>query len=47
MNEKEPIDIFKYENMLRANGYINIAGVDEAGRGPLAGAVFCASVIFD
>ena len=28
-------------------GYVNIAGVDEAGRGPLAGAVFAAAVILD
>ena len=47
MKEKEVIDIFKYENALREKGYKLIAGVDEAGRGPLAGGVFCASVIFD
>jgi ribonuclease HII len=28
-------------------GVVNIAGVDEAGRGPLAGAVFAAAVILD
>lgn len=38
---------FEYENKCRANGYKLIAGVDEAGRGPLAGAVYAAAVIFD
>lgn len=33
------------ENMCRAKGYKYIAGVDEAGRGPLAGPVFAAAVI--
>ncbi|MBQ4527665.1 MAG: ribonuclease HII [Clostridia bacterium] len=41
------INIFEYENKCRANGYKLIAGVDEAGRGPLAGAVYAAAVIFD
>lgn len=33
------------ENQLYQNGYLNIAGVDEAGRGPLAGPVCAAAVI--
>lgn len=33
------------EKELRNIGYVNIAGVDEAGRGPLAGAVYAAAVI--
>jgi ribonuclease HII len=33
------------ENSLYEKGYINIAGVDEAGRGPLAGPVCAAAVI--
>lgn len=33
------------ENSLRLKGYNMIAGVDEAGRGPLAGAVYTAAVI--
>lgn len=33
------------ENKLRAQGYKLIAGVDEAGRGPLAGPVYAAAVI--
>ncbi|MBP3359866.1 MAG: ribonuclease HII [Clostridia bacterium] len=33
------------ERRLRAEGYMLIAGVDEAGRGPLAGPVYAAAVI--
>ena len=33
------------EEGLRQNGYSAIAGVDEAGRGPLAGPVYAAAVI--
>lgn len=35
----------KYENELYNKGYINIAGIDEAGRGPVAGPVVAAAVI--
>lgn len=38
---------FEYEEKYRSLGYSLIAGVDEAGRGPLAGAVYAAAVIFD
>lgn len=34
-----------YENMARNNGYHLIAGIDEVGRGPLAGPVVTAAVI--
>lgn len=34
-----------HENQLRASGYCHIAGIDEAGRGPLAGPVSVAAVI--
>ena len=34
-----------YENEARNNGYQIICGVDEAGRGPLAGPVFVAAVV--
>lgn len=43
--EKEKIDWLKYENEAYKNGFTCICGVDEAGRGPLAGPVFAAAVI--
>ncbi len=36
---------FSHEDDLRRNGFARIAGVDEAGRGPLAGPVVAAAVI--
>lgn len=36
---------FTFENECRANGYSAICGIDEAGRGPLAGNVVAAAVI--
>lgn len=39
------IDLYENEKRLWNNGYKNIAGCDEAGRGPLFGPVVCASVI--
>ena len=36
---------FTYENECRAKGYKSICGIDEAGRGPLAGNVVAAAVI--
>lgn len=38
---------FSREYKLFEKGYRNIAGIDEAGRGPLAGPVVAAAVIFD
>lgn len=38
-------DLYKYEKELWNKGYINVAGTDEAGRGPLFGPVVAASVI--
>ena len=35
-----------FETKLWGNGFENVAGVDEAGRGPLAGPVVAAAVIF-
>ena len=35
----------QFERALLAKGYVDIAGVDEVGRGPLAGPVVCAAVI--
>ncbi len=40
------MDWLMYENECINNGYNLVCGVDEAGRGPLAGPVFAASVIF-
>ncbi|MEX0319863.1 MAG: ribonuclease HII [Ruegeria sp.] len=38
---------YDLEHALRARGYVRIAGVDEVGRGPLAGPVAAAAVILD
>lgn len=38
---------FLYENNAREKGYRIICGIDEAGRGPLAGPVCAAAVVFD
>jgi len=38
--------VWKIEEELRKEGYTYICGVDEAGRGPLAGPVFAAAVVF-
>ena len=44
-NEKEQIDWLKYETQARGDGRRIVCGVDEAGRGPLAGPVFAAAVV--
>ncbi len=44
MDDKEVI--LYYEKKLWNDGYKNVAGVDEAGRGPLAGPVVAAVVVF-
>jgi len=41
----ETVDMLAVENELKAKGYKLICGVDEAGRGPLAGPVCAAAVI--
>lgn len=43
--EKETIDMLEYENKAYSKGYNYVCGVDEAGRGPLAGPVCAAAVI--
>jgi ribonuclease HII len=40
-------DILLYERKAWASGFSLVAGVDEAGRGPLAGSVVAAAVVFD
>ena len=42
---EENKDWLKYENRAYDNGYEAVCGVDEAGRGPLAGPVYAAAVI--
>lgn len=39
------VDMLAYEKSLLAHGYSHIGGIDEAGRGPLAGPVVVAGVI--
>lgn len=39
------MDTFFYERRLHSQGFMPVAGVDEAGRGPLAGPVVAAAVI--
>ncbi len=39
------VDMFQFESQLKAQGYRFVCGVDEAGRGPLAGPVCAAAVI--
>lgn len=39
------MDWFAYEDRAKAEGYRTVCGIDEAGRGPLAGPVFAAAVI--
>lgn len=40
-----PHDILMFEKAANRNGFKNVAGIDEAGRGPLAGPVMAAAVI--
>lgn len=43
---KKP-DVLLYEKKAWASGFLRVAGVDEAGRGPLAGPVVAAAVAFE
>lgn len=49
LTEEEEIErvmaMYEYEHNCHDNGYRAVAGVDEAGRGPLAGPVYAAAVI--
>jgi ribonuclease HII len=42
---EDPPDMLRLETMLHERGVQRVAGLDEAGRGPLAGPVFAAAVI--
>ena len=44
-SRQTPVDPFYHETQAQDSGYSLIAGVDEAGRGPLAGPVVAAAVI--
>jgi len=46
MTDEKFFELLKYERELAEKGYKIIAGVDEAGRGPLAGPVVAGCVIF-
>ena len=39
------IDLWQFENEAYDNGFERVCGIDEAGRGPLAGPVFVAAVV--
>lgn len=41
----DPRDLYRFERDLNRRGHLRIAGIDEAGRGPLAGPVVAAAVI--
>ncbi|HAH88264.1 MAG TPA: ribonuclease HII, partial [Armatimonadetes bacterium] len=41
----EPIDMWHYEKLAISQGFRMVAGIDEAGRGPIAGPVVAAAVI--
>ena len=45
MKHETPIDLWLYEKEAFADGFQLVCGVDEAGRGPLAGPVYAAAVI--
>jgi len=42
-----PVDLYHFERFLQTQGYTIIAGIDEAGRGPLAGPVVAAAVVLN
>ena len=45
MTQQQQLEMLQWEQQAYAAGYHAVCGVDEAGRGPLAGPVFAAAVI--
>ncbi len=45
--ERDPVALAEFDHLFHSKGYRILAGVDEAGRGPLAGPVVAASVAFE
>lgn len=46
MEAETPTDLFGFDSIIRSESGV-VCGIDEAGRGPLAGDVFAAAVVFD
>lgn len=46
-NKAESFPLLEYENRAHEQGYSRVAGIDEAGRGPLAGPVVAAVCLID
>lgn len=46
MEAETPTDLFGFDSIVRSESGV-VCGIDEAGRGPLAGDVFAAAVVFD
>jgi ribonuclease HII len=47
LQEIEPVPTFRLEEGLMRDGYRLVAGIDEVGRGPLAGPVVASAVVLD
>ena len=45
--ESNPVVDYQFERDLATKGYCRVAGIDEAGRGPLAGPVAAAAVVLN
>lgn len=45
-NDKSDMPLFRFDSLIRSDFSV-VCGIDEAGRGPLAGDVYAAAVIFD